>query len=160
VDFLEEDAGAFLLFAEGVDGLGDVTFDDVVAEDDGDLAAVGEVFGETESVGDAAFAFLVGEVELAEADGLSVAEEFDECPGVFSAGDDEDIGDAGVTEAFDGVHDHGFVVDGEEMFVGDFGEGAEASAEAAGEDDAFHGRFLGSGERCTGGAPYRPVEGF
>ena len=121
---------------------GDVAFDDVVAEDDGNFSAVGEVFGESESVGDAAFAFLVGEGEFAKSPGFAVAEEFDEGAGVFSAGDDEAVGDAGVFEALDGVHDHGFVIDGEEVFVGDLGEGGEAGAEAAGEDDAFHVMFL------------------
>ena len=36
-DFFEEDAGAFALCAEGIDGAADVLLDDVVAEDDADF---------------------------------------------------------------------------------------------------------------------------
>ena len=156
VDFLEEDARAFGLFFEGFDGGRDVAFDDVVAEDDGDRAAVGEVFGEAEGVGDAAFPFLISEVEFAEADGFPVAEEFDERAGMLAAGDDKNIGDAGVAQAFDGVHDHRLVEDREEVFVGDFSERTEASAQAAGENDALHCVFLRSQRRNSASrAPVR-----
>src|SRR5262249_34265268 len=139
VDFFEKDAGALGLFAEGVGGGGDVAFDDVVAEDDGDLAAVGEIFGEAESVGDAAFAFPMGEGEFAQPYGFAVAKKFDESAGVFATCDDEDVRDSRVSQAVDRVHDHGLVVDGKKMLVGDFGQGAQASAQAAGENYALHG---------------------
>ena len=55
-----------------VGGLPDIAFDDVVAEHYADLLAVGEMFGQVESVRDAAFAFLVGVVNVLEAELLAV----------------------------------------------------------------------------------------
>jgi len=59
-DFLEKDARAFALRFEGVDGGVDVFLDDVVAEDDADVLAIGEMFAEIESVGNPPFALLIG----------------------------------------------------------------------------------------------------
>ena len=81
---------------------------------------------------------LVGVFEVRDADLFAVAEELEEVPGVLAAGDDEDVLDAGVEEALDGVVDHRAVVDREEVLVGDEGERSEPCPEAAGEDDAFH----------------------
>ena len=55
MDLFEEDFCARRLLFEVGDSLFDGAFDDIVAEDNADFAAVGEVFGEGESVGDAAF---------------------------------------------------------------------------------------------------------
>ena len=93
-------------------GFAHVAFDDVVTEDDADLAAIGEVLGEFEGVGDPAFAFLVAVAERAQAQVLAVFEELEEVAGVFAAGHDHDFIDASVDEALDGVVDHGPVVDG------------------------------------------------
>ena len=51
-----------------LDRLADVAFDDVVAQDDADALAVGEMFGQRQRVGDAAFAFLIGVVQMLQAE--------------------------------------------------------------------------------------------
>ena len=56
------------LLAEAVGRLADAAFDDVVAQHDADLLAVGEVLGQRQRVGDAAFAFLIGVVDVLEAE--------------------------------------------------------------------------------------------
>ena len=48
-----------------------------------------------------------------------------------AAGDDHDVFDACYQESLEGIIDHGFVVDGEQVFVCDFCEGVEAGACAA-----------------------------
>ena len=40
------------------------------------------------------------------------------------------------------IVDYGFVVHGQQVFVGDLGQGVEAGTCAACEDDAFHDLFL------------------
>jgi len=54
-------------------------------------------------------------------------------------GDDHDVGDACCQE---GVVDHRFIVDREQVLVRDFCQGVEAGACAACEDDAFHDFYL------------------
>ena len=58
-----------------------------------------------------------------------------------AARDDHDVGDACCEEGLQGIVDHGFVVDREQVLVGDFCEGVEPGASAACEDDAFHVLF-------------------
>ena len=88
-------------------------------------------------MGDAAGFFLdfVGKFTVEAGSG---AEEFCHLVHVFGAGDDGDFFDAGVEEDIERIENEGPVVDGEEAFVGDFGEGAEARAGAAADEDAFH----------------------
>jgi len=51
-----------------------------------------------------------------------------------AARDDHDVCDACCEEGLQGIVDHGFVVDREQVFVCDFCEGVEARASAACED--------------------------
>ena len=59
-----------------------------------------------------------------------------------AAGDDHDVFDACYQESLEGIIDHGFVVDREQVLVRDFCEGVEAGAGAACEDNAFHDFYL------------------
>ena len=72
---LQENVGAVGLLAETVGGGADVALDEVVAEYDTDLLAVGKVFGEGQGVGDSAFAFLIRVIDMFEAELLAVAEQ-------------------------------------------------------------------------------------
>src|SRR5262249_20761095 len=62
--FLEEDARAAFLLAEFLNGRPDVSFDQVVAQDDADLVPIGEVLGERQRFSDSAFAFLIGVIQM------------------------------------------------------------------------------------------------
>lgn len=52
-------------------------------------------------------------------------------------GDEEDLPDAGEHENRKRVVDHGFIVNGHELFTDGLCEWIEAGAGAAGEDDPF-----------------------
>ncbi len=104
-------------------GFADGVFEDVVAEDQADAVAAGEVLGQAQGLGDAAGAVLIGVVEVFEAELAAVAEQADEIAAVVSAGDEQNFLDAGLGHAFEGVIDHRLVVDREQMLVGDLGEG-------------------------------------
>ena len=101
------------------------------------------MFAEIERVGDAAFAFLIGVGDVLEAEVLAVGQQAQKIAGIFPAGDDHDVGDAGIDQRLDRVVDHRLVVDGQQVFVGDFGEGKEPAAGSAREDDAFHMQQIG-----------------
>ena len=53
-------------------------------------------------------------------------------------GYDQDILEPGQHEHRQGVVDHGFVIDGEELLTHYPGDRMEARARSAGEDDSFH----------------------
>src|ERR1700730_4665600 len=67
-DFLEENSCTPLLAPELLDGVANAAFNDVVAKDDAQLLAVGEVLGQAQRFRDAALAFLIGEVEMRQAE--------------------------------------------------------------------------------------------
>ncbi len=58
---------------------------------------------------------------------------------MFSAGDNDNFLNATADEQFNGVGNHGFVVDGEKVFVGDFCEWKKPRAKSSCENNAFHG---------------------
>jgi hypothetical protein len=134
----EQDLSAARLCGERLDVRPDAVLDDVVAEHDDDAVVVGEMLGQAERLGDAALAFLVGVVELLEAERLPVAEQAEELARVLAARDDHDVVEPGVDERLDRVVDHRLVVDGQQVLVRDGRERAEARAQSAGQDDAFH----------------------
>jgi len=73
---------------------------------------------------------------------MSVSQEPQEIPGVVSAGDDENIPDPGVDKGPDGIVDHGFLENREQVLVGHPRQRVEARPETACEYDAFHPLFL------------------
>ena len=68
--------------------------------------------------------FLVGVIDVFEAELFAVGEEAEEVAGIAASRDDEEIFDARFEESLDGVINHRLVIDGQQMFIGDFG-GAE-----------------------------------
>ena len=117
-------------------------FDDVIAQHDDDLLAVGEVFRQSQRVGNAAFAFLVGVIDVGKIEGAAVAEQPQEVAGVIAARDDQQVADAGIDERLDGIENHRLVVNRQKMLVGDLGQRREPRAQTAGENDAFHDGYL------------------
>ena len=111
------------LFFVGRHLSGDILFNDVIAEDHADLLTLGEVLRQGQRVGDAALAFLVGIVETLQSEIRAVSQEPEEVAGAVATGDDQDIRDPRIDEGLDRVEYHGLVVDGEEVFVGNPGQG-------------------------------------
>ena len=139
-DFFQDDARAPLLPAKGVDEGSDVVFDDVVPEDYDHTLPLGVVLGEAERLRDASLAFLVDVVDMGEAELLAVPEKAQEVPRVVASRNQEDVLDPGVDQCLDGVVDHRFVVDGQEMLVGDAGEREQPGSQSSRQDDAAHER--------------------
>ena len=98
-----------------------------------------EPLGQAQRLGDAPGAVLIGVAEPVDAVLVAVAEEAEELTGVGAPGDEHHLVDPGQHERLDGVADHGPVVDGQEVLVGDAGERVEPGAAASRQDDAFHG---------------------
>jgi len=65
--------------------------DNVVAQNDADLVAVGEMLRQRQRVGNAALAFLVGVVDVLEAESLTVGQEAQKVTGVAAAGHEHDV---------------------------------------------------------------------
>ncbi len=111
-DVREQDARAFALLPEVVDGLGDRPSEDVVGEHHDDTVLADELAGETERLRDPAGALLV-----------SVGEPFAEQPAevvhMLPTGDHHQLRDAGLAQSVDGIDHHGPVVDREEVLVRD-----------------------------------------
>ena len=63
-NLLEQNLGPLLLLFEVGYSLANVVFDNIVAQDHANGLAVCEMFGQRQSVGDAAFPFLVGVVQM------------------------------------------------------------------------------------------------
>ena len=72
-----------------------------------------------------------------DADTAAVAEQALEAADVLRCGDEQDVADAREHEGGERVVDHGLVVDGQELLAHGARDGIEASAGAAGQNDAF-----------------------
>ena len=79
------------LLLEIIHRLADVAFDDVVAQNHADLLAVGEMFGQRQGVGDAAFAFLIGIIQMLQPEFPPVGEQPQEIAGIPAAGHHQDF---------------------------------------------------------------------
>ena len=69
---------------------------------------------------------------------FAVGQQPQKIAGVLPAGDDHDVGDAGIDKRLDRIIDHRLVVNRKQMLVGDFGEGKEPAAGASRENDTLH----------------------
>ena len=76
--FFQQNVRALRLAAEFVGRLADAAFDDVVAQNDADLLAIGEMFGQRQRVGDAAFAFLIGVIDVLQSEMFAVGQQSQE----------------------------------------------------------------------------------
>ena len=160
VHLRQQDARADGIGAEGVDHGPDGPLDDVVGQHDQHRPALGEVRGQPERLGDAARLLLVRVGQLVDAVLAPVAEQAQELAGVGPAGDEHDLVDAARHHGLDRPGDHRAVVDRQQVLVRDPGQGVQARARPAGEDDALHDRapaagnvgmacFLVEGEHAT-----------
>ena len=112
--------------------------EDVVAEDETGGVIADEFAADDEGLRQAVGGGLLGVFE-AHAEVGAVAEEAAESGEVVGGGDDEDIPDSGLHEGGDGIVDHRFVEDGEQLFAHPLRDGVETGAGTSGENDAFHG---------------------
>jgi hypothetical protein len=131
INLFEQDLRPRGLVAELVRGRADAKLNDVVAQDDADLAAVGEVLGQQQRLGDATFTLLVGVLEVADAEDLAVAQQLQEVAGVLAAGDHEDLVDSRVEQGLDRVVDHRPVVDRQQVLVRYAGQGVQPCPQPA-----------------------------
>jgi hypothetical protein len=74
-DLFEQDARPGALLPEFVGSFANIALNDVVAEHDADVVAVGEMFGQRQCVGDAALTFLVGVADVLQAEFFSVGQQ-------------------------------------------------------------------------------------
>src|SRR5580698_3629550 len=129
--FFQQDLGAGFLPLKIFRHVPDTALDDIVAQDDADAAAIGEMLGQAQGVRDAAFAFLIGVVQMLQAEFLAVGQQAQEISRVASARHHQDLLYARIHQRLDGVVNHGLVVDGKQMLIGDLGEREHAAARAA-----------------------------
>src|SRR5215831_8556026 len=98
MNFFQENVGARGLLAEAVRCLANAALDDVVPQHDADLLPVGEMFSKTKRVRNAAFAFLVGIVNVVQAPLLTVGQQSQKVAGISASGDDQDVAHTGINQ--------------------------------------------------------------
>ncbi len=135
---VSDDARPDPLLGEVLHGGPEGALDDVVPEHDEHRVAPHEPLGEAQRLGDAPGPVLVGVAEPVDAVLVAVAEEAQEFSGVGAPGDDHHLVDPGQDQRLDGVADHGAVVDGQEVLVGDPGERVQPRPAPSRQDDALH----------------------
>ena len=139
-NLLEEDSRSRRLFFKAARVGPDVVLEDVVAEHDADPVAVGEIFAQSQRVGDPAFAVLIRIVDVLEAEVFSIPEQSQEVARRVPAGNEHDLFETGAAQRFERIVDHRLVVHRQQMLVRHLGERTKSSSEAAREDDALHAR--------------------
>src|SRR5262249_43933993 len=96
--------------------------DDVVPQHDADLLPVGEMFSKTKRVRNAAFAFLVGIVNVVQAPLLTVGQQSQKVAGISTSGDDQNVAHTGINQRLYRVVDHRPVVNRQQVLVGNLGK--------------------------------------
>ena len=139
VDPSEEHARSPSLGGEALDCRRDLLLVEVVGEHDDDRIAADELFGETERLGDAAGALLIGVEEALDSPFVSVAKKPKELSCVCSTRDEHELSNACFNQRLDRPEDHGPVVDRKQVFVRDPREGIKSATCATREDDPLHG---------------------
>ena len=112
-------------------GFADTLLVNVIAEHDADRFVVRKVFGQNQRRRNSSIAFLIGVIQMFQAEFLAVTEKPKKIAGVVAASDDEDFGNTGVNESLDRIVDHRPVVDREQVLVGDLRQWIHPRAEAA-----------------------------
>src|SRR5712692_7887445 len=69
---------------------------------------------------------------------LTVAEKPQKLTGILAARYQEDVGNSRIHERLDGIVNHRFVVDGEQVFIRHLGKWMETAARPASQYHAFH----------------------
>jgi hypothetical protein len=138
VNFLEQYFRATFLGLEAFDGVANIIFDDVVAENYADRIVASEEFGETEGFRDSAFAFQVGVIQVLQSEVTAVPQKAQEVSGVLATSDQQDFLDSGVHKRLNGVIHHGLVVNWKKVLVGHTRQRVQATASSTCEDYASH----------------------
>jgi len=126
VDLIGEDGGTGFLVHGVADEAGKVlTVEDVVAEDEGGGVGADEVFADDESLREPIRRWLGGVLEIDSPLG-AVAEESLERFLFVGSGDNEDVFDPCEKEDAEGVVDHRFAVNRDELLADAAGDGMES----------------------------------
>ena len=75
IHFLQKNSCAFRLFFEGLNAVADTFFQNIITQNHGKFVPIHEVRREAQSVGDAAFPFLVGIFQMAQAELFSISDQ-------------------------------------------------------------------------------------
>ena len=86
-------------------------------ENDAQAVAVGKVLTEPQRVGDAAFALLVGVIDILQPELAPVTEQSQEVAGRVATGDDHDVANPGAAQCLERIVDHRLVVDRQKVLV-------------------------------------------
>ena len=113
------------------------TVEDVIAQHETGAVVTDELLSDDEGLGQSVGRGLLGVFKVHAVVG-AVAQEAFEAGEVVGGGDDEDVADAREHQSRDGVIDHRFVVDGEQLFADALGDGVQSGAGASGENYSFH----------------------
>src|SRR3989344_2945941 len=137
-DLLQQDPASLPGSGETIDVLPDGFLHHVVAEDDHAFIIADKILCQCQGGRhpSCAILVLVGE---AHPEILSAAQQLQEIPDVLAAGDDHDVRDPCLFQRLDGIIYHRLVEDREQVLVGDCSQRTEPGAEAARQDDPFHG---------------------
>ena len=115
--------------------------EDVVAQDEADAVLAHKLLADDESLGQSVGTRLLGIAE-AHTQLAAIAQQTAEARQVVGRGDDEDVADAGEHQRRDGIIDHRLVIYGDELLADALGDGVEAGAGSASQNDSFHVVFL------------------
>ncbi len=138
MNFFEQDLRTGLLLLKIFGHVPDASLDDVVAQDDANGAAVGEMFGQAQRVRDSAFAFLISVVQVLQSEFFAVGQQAQKIARIPAARHHQDLPYARIHQRLDGVVNHRLVVDRKQMLVGDLGEREHAASRAPGENNTLH----------------------
>src|SRR6266516_3634579 len=85
----------------------------------------------------AAFAFLIGIVDMSQTELFAVAQQPQEIPGAVAAGDDQDIPDSGVDERLNRIPDQRPVINRQQVFVRDFRQWIQTASKPASQHNSL-----------------------
>lgn len=111
--------------------------EDVVAQDEADAVLAHKLLADDEGLGQSVGTRLLGIAE-AHTQLAAIAQQTAEARQVVGRGDDEDVADAGEHQRRDGIIDHRLVIYGDELLADALGDGVEAGAGSASQNDSFH----------------------
>src|SRR5436309_15190456 len=98
-------------------GIAYTLFVNVISQNDADKVSLDKVFGKRQCRGDAAFAFLVGVVQVLQTKRLAIAQQLQEIASVSPYCEDQDFCDTSVNYRLNRVVDFQSVVYRQQMFI-------------------------------------------
>jgi len=110
--------------------------EDVVAQDQADIAVADKLLADDEGLGQALGPGLLGIGER-DAEAAAIAEQFLEQRTVFGRGDDQHVVDACEHQHRQRIIDHRLVIDRQELLRDALGQRIQARTRSSGQDDAF-----------------------